>query len=78
MITFITDERMAEPDILAPVKREVLRVTQLDGQLIKAIAAPRRGWTHEALETAAEQLALKTRSGAEAYLGDAWVGSTEV
>lgn len=78
MITFITDERIGEPDILTPVNREALRVTQLDGQLIETIPAPIKGWTHEALESAAEQLAIKTRSGAEAYLGDAWVGCTEV
>lgn len=78
MITFITDERSGELDILTAVSREALRVTQLDGQLIETIPAPVKGWTHAALVMTAEQLVIKTGDGAEAYLGPAWVGSTEV
>lgn len=78
MITFITDERAGELVILEPVYKEDLKVVDLEGRLIEVVEAPRKGWTHQVLQSTAERLAVKTSKGAEAYLGDSWVGSTEV
>lgn len=78
MICFVTDVWEGEPDILQAVRGESLQVYDLDGGLIGTIPAPADGWGHDALECQAERLALKTRDGADAYLGSQWVGSTEV
>ena len=77
-ITFITDVKAGEPDILSPVRGETLHIKDLDGQPITTIPAPYKGWTHQVLKATAEQLAAKTSDGANAWLGEHWVGSTEV
>lgn len=78
MICMVTDVWEGEPDILRPVKREPLKVYCLGGSLIETIPAPAGGWTHERLECQAKELTPKTRGGADAFLGEQWVGGTEV
>lgn len=78
MITFITDQRSGEPDILSPNKSAPLRIFSLDGIELSCVAAPTGGWTHEDLLGQARSLEHLAQNGADAYLGDAWVGSTEV
>lgn len=78
MISFITDQRSGEPDILTPYRGAPLRVLCLSGNALTSVAAPKGGWTHEALSEQARRLERLTHDGADAYLGDAWVGSTEV
>ncbi len=79
MIHFVTDICDGEPDILGPVHSESLTVKTLDGELIECVPSPSGGWTHLSLEIEAEMLAQKTdSSGANAFLGPSWVGSTEV
>lgn len=78
MICFITDIREGEIDILTTsAKAEILRIESLEGCLIAEMKAPRSGWTHSALVAVAEKLKADTKTGAEAYLGAMWVGSTE-
>ena len=79
MITFVTDVvRAGELDILSSIKMQTLSITDLSGVVIDTIPAPKRGWTHQLLEQVAAEYAEQTRQGANAYLGESWVGSTEV
>ncbi|MDU2731663.1 MULTISPECIES: hypothetical protein [Pantoea] len=72
---YITDQRADEPDILTPVKTGKLTICSLDGQIIHTQAAPENGWTHLLLcEVQPEGM----ESGADAWLDDVWIGSTEV
>ena len=72
---YITDQRADEPDILTPVKTGKLTICSLDGQIIHTQAAPEKGWTHVLLcEVQPEGM----ESGADAWLDDVWIGSTEV
>lgn len=80
-IQFITDQQGGEPDILEQVKYKSLRVfsDNQDGksELIKEIEAPTGGWTHELL-IHLDQASFAIEWIGEAYLGNQWVGSTEV
>lgn len=81
MIHYITDIRNAgEEDLIAPVALEMLHIKSA-GETIVSID-PVGSWTHEKL-IAVEypepvHLALKGCDPLDAYLGDQWVGSTEV
>lgn len=79
MITFITEIRNNEPDILTPCKHERLLVMSIEGQFLNSYEAPREGWTHETLvklsKVFPDQWAV---CGADATLGDQFVGSTEI
>lgn len=80
MITFITNQLTThEPDILTECKHQNLLVMSLEGQQLALIIAPREGWSHERLcDLNACFPPQWTVCGAEAYLGQQWVGSTEV
>lgn len=72
-IRFITDQRAGEPDILQGVRHEALTVRDLDGGVAYHQLAPAQGWTHDAL------CSLEIPAWcADAYLGEVWVGSTEI
>ncbi|MGR5178869.1 hypothetical protein [Vibrio mediterranei] len=80
MITFITDIRKDdEPDILTAVKHEALLIVSIEGQLLNRFEAPMLGWSHESLcalsDTFPKQWSV---CGADALLGEQWVGSSEV
>lgn len=77
-ISLVTDVMPGEPDILSPVKHCALIITDFDGDKIKDIPAPAGGWTHEALMALAETVSIPAGDGANAHLGDCWIGSTEV
>lgn len=80
MIKFITDQQAEEPDILSPLRNENLIITDLEKKELSRISPVNGPWTHEKLEQVAQELYDNriTRHGADAYLGDQWVGSTEV
>lgn len=80
MCTFVTDRRPGENDILAGINSLPLLIVSLDGGFIERIDAPVSGWTHELLVHAGEELAKREvlAEGADAFLGEHWVGSTEV
>ncbi|MEZ8862550.1 hypothetical protein [Vibrio sp. 10N.247.311.51] len=80
MITFITGRLNGhEPDFLTAVKTNTLCLISMDGQLLATRDAPLSGWTHESLcqtnELAQSEWAF---CGVDAYLGDQWVGSSEI
>lgn len=72
---YITDQRAGEPDILTLVKNGELTIRSLHGQIIHTQAAPDNDWTHLLrCEVQAEGM----ESGADVWLDDIWIGSTEV
>lgn len=74
-ITIIADRKSdKEPDILAGFeKKDLLLVSESGDQVVKA--APPAGWTFATLEAAA---IVELGEAWDAYLGDRWIGSTEV
>ncbi|EOW6411049.1 MULTISPECIES: hypothetical protein [Cronobacter] len=75
MITYITDQHNGEADILASHQSEILILRNLEGSELLRVTAPETGWTHEALCAIQP---VESEEGADAYLGEQWVGSTEV
>lgn len=73
-ITFVTDVQPGEPDFLRPLVNEPL-VIRCGEKELKRIDAPPAGWTHELL---CEHDEVETDDMADAYLGEEWIGSTEV
>jgi hypothetical protein len=78
MLKFITDVQGDEPDILTPIKDNSLVVTDLEKNKLFVEPAPHGGWTDKLLWDVSEKSVERTINGADAYLGDVWVGSTEV
>lgn len=78
MICFITDTKNGECDVLEGLKTEVLIIRSLEGELCIEIKPPGLGWSHEQLVEAGAKLNNVVKGGADAFLGSAWVGSTEV
>lgn len=84
LVTFITDVKGYEPEILSPVMaRETLKIVSLYDQndVFFECAAPEGGWTHDALcnlDAPLKVVDMVSARGADAYLGKEWVGSTEV
>ncbi|UGS48600.1 hypothetical protein JMT66_23265 (plasmid) [Kosakonia cowanii] len=74
-ITYITDQRPGEPDLIAGSEHATLEIRSLEGELLQSVAAPRMGWTHASLSAVQPQ---EAEEGADAYLGGSWIGSTEV
>lgn len=80
MLKFVTDQRPGEPCIIKGDSLSPLHLKSLDGKNL-AVLSPEQPWTHERLAS----LPLETIIGKEAllggvnaYLGTAWIGSTEV
>lgn len=80
MIKFITDVQQGEPAFDPDLFGMNLRITTLDGDMIMSLEPPYSGWTHETLSDLAElqEVMARTVNGADAFLGSAWVGSTEI
>ncbi|WP_318391015.1 hypothetical protein [Enterobacter sp.] len=74
MITYVTDQRPGEPDILTPHRFATLVIRDLQGAVLHTANAPENGWTHEMLCTVQPP---EISEGAEAYLSEQWIGSTE-
>lgn len=72
---YITDQRLGEPDILTPVKHSRLIIKSLEGHEIYSQEAPDDGWTHERLSKVQPE---GMQYGADAYLENEWIGSTEI
>lgn len=81
-ITFVTDQRPGEPDILQGVQLQPLLIRSIDSSQVLLRVLPSGPWTHEALvETGRgieQMLSADIERGVNAYLGSQWVGSTEV
>lgn len=78
MLNLVTDRRPGEPDLLASAEHAAFEIRSLAGDVLKSIAAPVRGWTHEQLMAVALEHEPITLDGADGYLGGQWVGSTEL
>lgn len=84
LVAFITDVKGDEPEILnKDVARETLKIVSIydKNDVFFECAAPEEGWTHEALcdlDAPQEVVHMAWARGADAYLGNEWVGSTEV
>ncbi|MBQ0812717.1 MAG: hypothetical protein KBT82_00785 [Marinobacter sp.] len=75
-ICFIVDrENPREPDILTPIAHLPLTVADAQKNIVLDMAAPANGWTQFLLEAATAHLAS---SELDAFLGEEWIGSTEV
>ena len=75
-ICFIVDrENPREPDILTPIAHLPLTVTDAHKNIVFNMSAPADGWTQFLLEAATAHLAS---SELDAFLGEEWIGSTEV
>lgn len=79
MLQFITDQREGEPDILTSLVNEKLVIRSLDGEHHLTYEAPPSGWTHDSLQEISLVLPeIVDEAGANAFLAEVWVGSTEV
>lgn len=65
-----------EPDLLLGYEHCSLRILDLDGEEQVCYAAPKQGWTHESLESV--DYHSVSPNGWDAYLGQQWIGSSEV
>lgn len=75
MITYVTDQSTGEKDILTPHRFGTLQIRDLEGVTLITVKAPENGWTHEILCSIQPS---GTEEGAEAFLNEHWIGSTEV
>lgn len=75
MLKYITDVREGEHDLLTLNRHQILVIKNLDGMVLHTQVAPPDGWTHIALVSIQP---LACSDGADAYLGENWIGSTEV
>ncbi|EKA5635821.1 hypothetical protein OKZ62_001725 [Vibrio navarrensis] len=76
---FITDiQSEKETDILTGNQLKRLIVVSLEGQLLATYEAPTQGWTHESLVELSDDFPPQWNvCGADAFLGEQIVGSTE-
>lgn len=68
-------EKLGEPDLLLGNEQFQLRFVTLENDRnIEVIAAPIGGWTHNALEA----IKLPDVEAWNAFLGQQWIGSSEI
>lgn len=77
-ITLVTDRRRDEPCILLGFEYEPLRIIKNDNNEVAVVVAPKGGWTHNRLTLRSEISAEDDGSYYDAFLGNRWIGSTEV
>ena len=79
MIKFITDIQGNEPDILTPHKHKHLLIMSIEGQYLNSYEPSEAGWTHDSLSKLVEFFPSEWNTcGADALLGDQFVGTTEI
>ncbi|WP_299143618.1 hypothetical protein [uncultured Vibrio sp.] len=66
----------AEPDLIEGQALAPLRIVSLEGEDVVQYLAPKGGWTHDALECV--DYFSVSPDGWDAYLGEQWIGSSEV
>ncbi|ELN7231347.1 hypothetical protein RZ056_004180 [Escherichia coli] len=77
-ITYVTDQRPGEPDILTGNTFADLEIRDSDGHLLLKVSSPEAGWTHESLNLVQPQEVQEGNDAFDAYLNGIWIGSTEV
>ncbi|WP_305372790.1 hypothetical protein [Photobacterium leiognathi] len=79
MLKFITNIEKGEPDILSSEAEKPLMILSLEGQLLARYEPPVNGWTHDRLTQLASEFPHQwDYCGADALLGESFVGSTEI
>ncbi|AZR43655.1 hypothetical protein [Marinobacter salarius] len=73
--TLLSAKAPYEPDILTPVAHHTLTVLDADQNLVFEMPAPKSGWSQWMLESVTAHLILPEL---DAFLGEEWVGSTEI
>lgn len=68
--------RSHEQDLLLGHEHDDLSIRDLKGKECVCYAPPYQGWTHDALECV--DYFSVSPDGWEAYLGEQWIGSSEV
>ena len=75
------DVRQGETDVLSGHEHEDLRIVDLEGNELVRLPST-TGWTvpllHDAISGSYVQAALAASFGGNYYLGDQWIGGTEV
>lgn len=66
-----------EPDLLIGNASKGFIAKDMDGQIVVYMEAPEGGWTHDLLERL-EVPSVIYQNGCDFFLGDAWIGSSEV
>ena len=66
----------SEIDLLIGNEHQCLIIKDLEGKITKEIYAPQGGYTHELLELI--DYFIYSPNGWDAYLGDGWIGSSEI
>ncbi|HIG9790927.1 TPA: hypothetical protein ACYEL6_004209 [Escherichia coli] len=64
-ITYVTDQRPGEPDILTGNTFADLEICDSDGHLLLKVSAPEVGWTHESLNLVQPQ---EVQEGNDAFI----------
>ncbi|WP_051560588.1 hypothetical protein [Marinobacterium jannaschii] len=73
----ITDIQHGELDILSPIRKHSLKIV-VNGILVRTVPAPEAGWDHQQLCQETAKVHMSAYNVADAYLGDHWIGSSEV
>lgn len=76
-IILVTDRRGEEPCIILGYEYQPLRIVSSDGFVGAVVAPPKSGWNHNQL-IARKELMVPSEGAYDAFLGDHWIGSTEV
>lgn len=78
MLKMITEKKQGRTDILAPIKLCELTITDLEKNVLTKMPAPHGGWTHFQLMFFASLHEDLMVNGCDVYLGQCWIGSTEM
>lgn len=65
-----------EPDLLIGNKNKTLTIQELAGKVLASIRPDSTGWTHAQLLVI--DIDSMAPEGWDAYLGDEWIGSSEI
>ena len=76
-MTFITDVRIGETDIIKRVENSPLTVRDFDGNTVVVIM-PTSPWSHSKLMALVDSVNIIAGSAWDAWLGDTFVGSSEI
>jgi len=74
-IYMVTDQRLGEPDLLVGNTDSTLIIKDLNGSTLLEVQAPDGGWSHPRLQAWAGDNPIFE---GDAFLGDLWIGGTEV
>lgn len=78
-LTLVTDTKAGEQEIINDDnKKNALILIDESGKRLSKLKAPHEGWRHESLIDACKSIQIPALVSIDAFLGDIWIGSTEV